>query len=84
MPNSPNTSPNSSPSHNPGAGPAQAGEDQVQADNLLSQPDPDTEAVAEEVSLDQQSGDARRVGQLPREAEQAVADSLKPDKPAPH
>lgn len=60
------------------------GKDKVQADNLLSQPDPDTEAVAEEVSLDQQSGDARRVGQLPKEAEQALGESLKNDKPAPH
>ena len=57
---------------------------QVQADNMLSQPDPDTEAVAEEVSLDQQSADARRVGQLPKDAEQAVGESLKSDKPAPH
>jgi hypothetical protein len=59
-------------------------QDQVQADNLLSQPDPDTEAVAEEVSLDQQSPDARRVGQLPPEAEQAVGESLKRDQPKPH
>lgn len=63
-------------------------QDQVQADNLLSQPDPDalsdSEGVAEEVSLDQQSGAARRVGQLPQEAEQAVGESLKQDRPSPH
>ena len=60
------------------------GKDQVQADNMLSQPDPDTEAVAEEVSLDMQSDSARRVGQMPQEAEQAVAESLKTDKSSPH
>ena len=57
-------------------------QDQVQADNLLSQPDPDVGAVAEEVSLDQQSDSVRRVGQLPKDAEAAVGDSLKTDKPA--
>ena len=60
------------------------GKDQVQADNMLSQPDPDTEAVAEEVSLDMQSDEARRVGQMPPEAERAVGESLKSDKPASH
>lgn len=51
--------------------------DQVQADSLLSQPEPDSEAVAEEISLDQQADGARRVGQLPKDTDAAVRDSLK-------
>lgn len=59
-----------------------ADQDKVQADNLLSQPNLEVGAVAEEVSLDQQSDSARRVGQLPKDAEAAVGESLKSNKPA--
>ena len=51
----------------------------VQSDNLLSQPDP-ASGVAEEVSLDQQSGQARKVGQLPPAAQQPLADALRPER----
>ncbi len=59
----------------------------VQADTLLSQPDSDDDQgygpVAEEVSLDQQSEQARRVGHAPATggAGEALADTLRPASP---
>ena len=68
---------NTQPSKQQGQQSQQAQQDQVQADSLLSQPDPDSEAVAEEISLDQQADNARRVGQLPKDLDAPVRDSLK-------
>ncbi|MFP5390553.1 MAG: hypothetical protein ACLGI6_03275 [Gammaproteobacteria bacterium] len=66
----PNTSPTPSPDSN-----------KVQADNLLSQPSPADGQVAEEVSLDQQSGQARNIGQAPPEANEALAESVRKSPP---
>lgn len=87
------TSPQSPPSPATGAteqsgtpaAPSPGQPERVQADNLLSQPESDDDQgygpVGEEISLDQQSDQARNVGQAPADAsaDEALAETLRPD-----
>jgi hypothetical protein len=53
-----------------------------QSDGLLPQADEDVEMVAEEVSLDQHSSQARQVGKLPEAAGDAMADAMQAETDA--
>lgn len=87
----PQPSPSPSPStgatdqHGTPAAPSPGQPERVQADTLLSQPDADDDQgygpVGEEISLDQQSEQARKVGHAPADAstEEALAETLRPD-----
>lgn len=80
------TTPDPAPSTGSGAPVQPSPHQPVQADNLLSQPVSDEQGhgpVGEEISLDQQSDQARRVGHAPTGpgTEVAVADALRPAPP---